>query len=145
MNILQSVAERAPVVVELAVRIPNTPVRLLYVSGHTAESAVSPILVATVDVRAEREPEREVKLLERLATVPESVFTVPESVLILPVIVATVPLRAFCARVSVKYRLDHSVTEVVLARIVSRTTSPLPLTVRYDGVGTVILVTLLLL
>ena len=102
LNILQSVAERAPVVVELAVRIPNTPVRLLYVSGHTAERAVSPILVATVEVRVASDPEREERLEDRLATVPESVFTVPESVFILPVIVATVPLRAFCARVSVK-------------------------------------------
>lgn len=65
LNIFQSVAERAPVVVVFAVRRENTPVRLLYERGQRAERAVSPILVDTVEVRVEREPER--------------VFTVPES------------------------------------------------------------------
>ena len=51
-------------------------------SGHTAaERAVRPILVATVDARAERVPERVEMLPERVAMVPE---------------------RAFCARRSVK-------------------------------------------
>ncbi len=106
---------------------------------------MSPILVATVEVREASDPESVVKLAERLATVPLRVDTFPERVLILPVIVATVPERAFCALDSVKYRLDHSVTEVVLTRSVSRITSPLPFTVIYEGVLGVILVTLLLL
>ena len=95
MKVFQSVDERAPVVVEFAVRIPNTPVRLLYVRGHTAERAVSPILVATVDERAERVPERDVRLAERPLTVPESqvrleerILTVPERVLRLLFVVA---------------------------------------------------------
>ena len=79
MNVFQSVAERAPVVVEFAVRIPNTPVRLLYVSGHTAERAVSPILVATVDERVERVPDKLVTLLFVVARFELRVDTVPES------------------------------------------------------------------
>jgi len=71
-------------VVEFAVRIPNTPVRLLYVSGHTVERAVSPIFVATVDEREEREPDRDVKLVERLATVHESELRFVERILTVP-------------------------------------------------------------
>ena len=100
LNIFQSVAERAPVVVEFAVRIPNTPVRLLYVSGHTAERAVSPILVATVEVREAREPERFVTLLLRVDTEPESevrfelvVARFPERVEIVVLRVDTEPER----------------------------------------------------
>lgn len=51
LKIFQSVPVSAPVVVELAVEIPNTPVVLLYVSGQFAESAVSPILVAMAHER----------------------------------------------------------------------------------------------
>jgi hypothetical protein len=53
LKVLQSVVESAPVVVELAVEMPNTPVVLLYVSGPRAESAVSPILVASAPERVE--------------------------------------------------------------------------------------------
>ena len=109
LNVFQSVDERAPVVVELAVRIPNTPVRLLYVSGHTAERAVSPILVATVDERVASDPDRLVTLVFVVARLPESeaifavwvaivdsaVVTRPERVAILAFVVvlfvATVP------------------------------------------------------
>jgi len=77
LKVFQSVAERAPVVVELAVRRENTPVRLLYVRGQRAERAVSPIFVATVVVRVAREP--------------EIVFTVPESEVRLELVVARLP------------------------------------------------------
>jgi hypothetical protein len=40
LNVIQSVPVSAPVVVELAVLIPNTPVVLLYVSGPSAEREV---------------------------------------------------------------------------------------------------------
>ncbi len=71
LNIFQSVAERAPVVVELAVRRENTPERLLYERGQRAERAVSPILVATVVVRVEREPERVDTFVFVVARLPE--------------------------------------------------------------------------
>ena len=93
LNVFQSVAERAPVVVEFAVRIPNTPVRLLYVSGHTAERAVSPILVATVDERVAREPERDVRLDERILTVPERLLRLLFVVVRLELVVARFPER----------------------------------------------------
>ena len=93
LNVFQSVAERAPVVVEFAVRIPNTPVRLLYVSGHTAERAVSPILVATVDERVAREPEKEVRLEERILTVPERALRLLFVIVRLEFVVARLPER----------------------------------------------------
>ena len=93
MNVFQSVAERAPVVVEFAVRIPNTPVRLLYVSGHTAERAVSPILVATVDERVATVPERDVRLEERILTVPERLLRLLFVVVRLELVVARFPER----------------------------------------------------
>ena len=100
MKVFQSVDERAPVVVEFAVRIPNTPVRLLYVRGHTAERAVSPILVATVDERVERVPDNVdtvVVRFERFEFVvsrePERVFTRPERVDTLEFVVARLVVR----------------------------------------------------
>mgnify|MGYP006338156791 CR=1 FL=1 len=59
LNIFQSVAESAPVVVEFAILIPNTPVRLLYVRGPSTEREVSDILVATTPLRVARLPERD--------------------------------------------------------------------------------------
>jgi hypothetical protein len=116
LNVFQSVAESAPVVVEFAILIPNTPVRLLYVRGPSTEREVSDILVATtpesvfteplselrfafvvtrlpesvdtVVLRVEREPERELTLPERVVKLLKSVATVPERVAILPVAVA---------------------------------------------------------
>jgi hypothetical protein len=90
LNVFQSVDERAPVVVELAVRIPNTPVRLLYVSGHTAERAVSPILVATVDERVASDPDKLVTLLFVVARLELVVARLPESEAIFAVWVAIV-------------------------------------------------------
>jgi hypothetical protein len=92
LKVIQSATERAPVVVEFAIAMPNTPVRLLYVSGQFAESDVSPILLATV-------PEREVRFPERVFTVAisverfhESVFRFHERVEIFPVAVARLAL-----------------------------------------------------
>ncbi len=116
LKVFQSVAESAPVVVEFARSIPNTPVVLLYVSGPRAESAVSQILFATV-------PERERRSVLVVARSPESVaishtavarFELvvarePERVqifavfvVICPESVMRAPERAACARVSVK-------------------------------------------
>ena len=108
MNVFQSVDERAPVVVELAVRIPNTPVRLLYVSGHTAERAVSPILVATVDERVASDPEREdtfelvvVRLVFVVARLELVVARLPERVVILLFVVARLVVRVAMLPVAV--------------------------------------------
>ena len=82
MKVFQSVAERAPVVVELAVRRENTPVRLLYVRGQRAESAVSPIFVATVVVRVAREPDTVLRFPESVDTLVFVVEREPERVAI---------------------------------------------------------------
>ena len=81
LNVFQSVAERAPVVVELAMLMPNTPETLLYVSGQSAESEVRVILVATV-------PERVLRLPERVAMLDVFVAVCPERVEMFPVAVA---------------------------------------------------------
>ena len=57
--------------VEFAVRRENTPVRLLYVRGQRAESAVSPIFVATVVVRVAREPDTVLRFVLVVARFPE--------------------------------------------------------------------------
>jgi hypothetical protein len=66
LKVVQSVPVSAPVVVALAFPIENTHVRLLYVSGPTAERAVSPIFVATT-------PERVVRFVFVSARLPERV------------------------------------------------------------------------
>ena len=101
MNVFQSVDERAPVVVELAVRIPNTPVRLLYVSGHTAERAVSPILVATVDERVASDPDKLVTLLFVVARLELVVARLPERVDTLVFVVARLVVRVAMLPVAV--------------------------------------------
>jgi hypothetical protein len=73
LNVFQSVLERNPLADDVACARVKTPVRLLYESGHTAESAVSPILVATVDMSDERVPERDVTVPERVAMSPVAV------------------------------------------------------------------------
>jgi hypothetical protein len=93
LKVFQSVEERAPVVVEFAVRIPNTPVRLLYVSGHTAESAVSPILVATVEEREAREPDMLVTLLLVVVREPEREAREPDMLVTLLLVVVREPER----------------------------------------------------
>ncbi len=123
LNVFQSVAERAPVVVEFAIAIPNTPERLLYVRGQRTERDVRDIFDATVAERETREPERVDISASEAVTRPESVSIlmvypatvhereemVHERVEILPVAVAMlasiidiVPESAFCALVSVK-------------------------------------------
>ena len=93
LNVFQSVDERAPVVVEFAVRIPNTPVRLLYVSGHTAERAVSPILVATVDERVASDPDRLVTLVFVVARLVVRVAMLPVAVARFVLVVARPVVR----------------------------------------------------
>jgi len=104
LKVVQSIQVIAPVVVEFAIFIPNTPVRLLYVTGPFAERDVREILVATTHERVftvvERvftEPERlntvherERKLVASVLTLPERLKRVPERVRIFPVAVARV-------------------------------------------------------
>ena len=132
MKVFQSVDERAPVVVEFAVRIPNTPVRLLYVRGHTAERAVSPILVATVDERVASDPEREdtfelvvVRLVFVVARLPESeaifavwVAIVDSAVVTRPERVAILAFVVVLFVTTVPERVDT--LEFVVARLVVR-------------------------
>jgi hypothetical protein len=86
LNVFQSVPVSAPVVVEFAFQIENTPVVLLYERGQSAESEVSPIFVATT-------PERVVRLALVSARLPERVFTIHERVAIFPVAVARLVVR----------------------------------------------------
>ncbi len=58
MNILKSPTPRTPVDDEEAIFTPNTPVRLLYVSGQFAERDVSPIFDPIATPRVPRFPER---------------------------------------------------------------------------------------
>jgi hypothetical protein len=109
LKVFQSIAESAPVVVEFARSIPNTPVALLYVRGPRAERAVSPILFATVPESERRsefvvasDPERVAIFPIAVARLPERVPMLPESVLILLPMFAREPERASCARRSVK-------------------------------------------
>lgn len=74
LNVVQSIPVIAPVVVEFAIFIPNTPVKLLYVRGPFAESDEREILVATTH--------------ERVFRLPERLNTVPETERIFPVAVA---------------------------------------------------------
>jgi hypothetical protein len=50
LNVFQSVAERAPVVVEFAIAIPNTPERLLYVRAQRTEREVRLIEFVTFPI-----------------------------------------------------------------------------------------------
>ncbi len=130
LKVFQSPTERAPVTDEVAMFIPNTPVRLLYVSGQFAERDVSPILVATTPERVARFPERVAMFpvaVERFVFVVERLFVSPRMfpvavarfefvverfvvrVEMFPVAVAMLllmierdPERAFCARGIVK-------------------------------------------
>jgi hypothetical protein len=95
LKVFQSVAESAPVVVVFAILIPNTPVVLLYVSGPRAESAVSPILFATV-------PERERRSEFVVTSDPERIQIFAVFVVICPESVMRAPESASCARRSVK-------------------------------------------
>lgn len=82
---VQSPPVRAHVVELFAVAMVNTPVRLLYERGQTAERDVSPIFVATTHERVLTVPdrlktvhERERKLVVRVLTDPERLKRVPE-------------------------------------------------------------------
>ncbi len=74
LKVDQSLPVIAPVVVEFAVFIANTPVRLLYMRGPFAERDVREILLATTQ--------------ESVFRLPERLNTVPESERIFPVAVA---------------------------------------------------------
>jgi hypothetical protein len=101
LNVFQSVLERNPLADDVACARVKTPVRLLYESGHTAESAVSPILVATVDMSDERVPERDVTVPERVETVVFVVESDPERVEIFVTAVARLEERIFAIPVNV--------------------------------------------
>jgi hypothetical protein len=93
LNIFQSVAESAPVVVEFAILIPNTPVRLLYVRGPSAEREVSDILVATTPLRVLTVHEREVRFVFVVLRLPESVAIFPVAVARFVFVVERLPER----------------------------------------------------
>jgi nucleoside diphosphate kinase len=116
LNVVQSVPVSAPVVVELAFQIENTPVVLLYTSGQTAERDVREILVATTPERDARLAFVRARFHERVFTLPESVFTVvvkvarlPERVAIFAVLAAVCPERVAILPVAVA-RLELIVT-----------------------------------
>jgi hypothetical protein len=98
LKVFQSVDERAPVVVVLAIFMANTQVVLLYVIGQRAERLVRAILLATthervfmVPLRVFTVPEREVMLAIAVVRVPERVFTDHETELIEPFNTFTLP------------------------------------------------------
>ena len=120
LNVFQSIELNAPVVVELAILIPNTPERLLYVRGPSTEREVSDIFVATSPLRVETVHESELTVPERLTRFPLSVLILPVTEESVPVIEdmfelipAIVPERAFCALVLVKYIFVPSARSVV--------------------------------
>jgi hypothetical protein len=130
LNVFQSIELNTPVLVELAISIPNTPDTSLYVNGPSTEREVRDIFVAStplsvlilpervltvelipatvpervarLELVVEREPESEERLLFVVARLLFVVEREPESEVILPVSPATVPDIAFCALVLVK-------------------------------------------
>jgi hypothetical protein len=113
LNVVQSVPVSTPVEEDDAFHIENTPVRLLYERGPTAERAVSPILVATTH-------ESEARLAFVRARLPERVFTFPERILTVVVRVVRLPERVaiFVVLVAVCHERATTLPESVLTVVV---------------------------